>query len=59
VPWLVVIGVPFLLHRWITEGLSEGWLWFYAGVIVSIVGIYGSIAYVVYMQRRSENEEKT
>ena len=37
-PWLVVIGIPYGIHRLLTQPPAAGWRWFFGGMATAVVG---------------------
>jgi hypothetical protein len=38
VPWLVLIGIPYGIHSFLTHPPAAGWRWFFAGMAGSVAG---------------------
>ena len=38
VPWLVLLGLPYAIGRFMTDPPAPGWRWFLAGMAAAIVG---------------------
>ena len=38
-PWLVLLGIPYLVYRQITDPLSAGWFWFYLGAVLTVIAL--------------------
>jgi hypothetical protein len=52
VPWLVLVGIPFGIHRFLTNPPAPGWRWFFAGVVGAVVGTL-FMATIVLRRNRS------
>jgi hypothetical protein len=53
VPWLLLIGIPYGIYRFLTNPPTIGWRWFHAGVVLAFVGTY-LFAGIVLMKRRAK-----
>lgn len=54
VTWLLLVGVPYGLHRLVTAPPRAGWLWFWAGAALALVLISVlAIVTVVKIRRRT------
>jgi hypothetical protein len=53
VPWLLLVGIPYGIHRFLTNPPTIGWRWFLAGFVVAFAGTY-VFAGVVLMRRRAQ-----
>ena len=50
VPWLLLIGIPYGIHRFLAHPPAAGWRWFFAGMAAAVVG---SILMAVVVLKRS------
>ena len=50
VPWLLLIGLPYGISRFLTDPPASGWRWFFAGMATAVVG---SILMGVVVLRRN------
>ena len=52
VPWLLLVGIPYGIYRFLTNPPPAGWRWFFAGVLVGFVGTY-LLAVMILIRRRA------
>jgi len=38
-PWLILLGIPYLVYRQITDPLPAGWFWFFLGTVLTVVAL--------------------
>lgn len=38
-PWLMLVGIPFGLYRFLTNPPASGWRWFFGGMVAAVVGL--------------------
>ena len=53
VPWLLLVGIPYGIHRALINPPTIGWRWFLAGVAVAFAGTY-VFAGIVLVRRRAQ-----
>jgi hypothetical protein len=53
VPWLILIGIPYGVHRFLSHPPAAGWRWFFAGMAAAIVG---SILMAVVVLKRNSTQ---
>ena|SRR5688572_27326212 len=51
IPWLLLIGIPYGIHRFLTDPPAAGWRWFFAGMAAAVVG--SILMAVVVLKRNS------
>jgi hypothetical protein len=49
-PWLVLVGIPFGIYRFLTNPPATGWRWFFGGMVASVAG---SLLMAVIVIRRN------
>lgn len=54
VPWLVLIGIPYGIHRLVTDPPAPGRLWFIGGMAVAVGG---SVMVVLAVLRRNSTRD--
>lgn len=37
-PWLLLVGIPFGIYRFLTNPPTSGWRWFFAGMVAAVAG---------------------
>ena len=55
-PWLVIVGIPYLIYRHFTNPLSSGWQWFLLGLPVPSVLAVAAIWNVLRKNRRRSHD---
>jgi hypothetical protein len=50
-PWLVLVGIPYGIHRFLTHPPAVGWRWFFGGMATAVVG--SILIAVVALKRNS------
>mgnify|MGYP001603485717 CR=1 FL=1 len=52
VPWLVLVGIPYGIYRFLTSPPAPGWRWFISGFVGAVVGTL-LMAIIVLRRNRS------
>jgi hypothetical protein len=52
VPWLLIVGIPFGVYRFMTHPPATGWRWFFAGMVAAVLGTFAIAAIVLVRNSR-------
>ena|SRR5918993_5365002 len=52
IPWLLIVGLPYGIHRFLTNPPMMGWRWFFAGMLFAVIGTYVAVWIVISRKRR-------
>lgn len=57
VPWLLLVGIPYGIHRLIATPPSRGWQWFFGGVAAAIV-VMILVSFIAVRRHRAKAADK-
>ena len=52
IPWVLILGIPYGIHRFLTNPPTMGWRWFLGGMLFAILGTYVAVWTVILRRRK-------